>query len=273
MSNVPSLQDILSDEKFDINEIGQPDLIDEMNFESDLNRDDHIISSNINESHKLDPDEFIDNGQLGICEAPSGLIRIGRIDRLKRKFAFVKKAYSWVEKFKIVDIVGYGLVFGLLIFVTIPTEKKDLFCPDMAYNKDKSLCRDGNGGIYYHHQSKADDTVNVSIEKIRKIIGNNKKLVKWRRCLIFAILSTLAIFVFIFHRFPRGLELLISVFCITLLFYLSFNFYGFHHDDHVNNAIYGNLNKIETELENYDAYPQVARSEIKVPQNVADFLE
>lgn len=121
----------------------------------------------------------------------------------------------------IVTVIVY-IVIIVLAYYAIKMEYTDLKCPS---TKGNEVCGNGRGVAYIQGKPNADDDVCTLISKIGLSSKYESNSVKWRRCLIFSIIVTFAIFGLILCRLPNGQELLISILILYIASYLLLIFY------------------------------------------------
>jgi len=139
------------------------------------------------------------------------------------------KLPSVIKDFELNDVILYFLIFALMIYAS-KMEKKDLLCPwDGCPNE---MCKEGNGVMYHGCKVEPGDSKKDLIHKILKCGNINRKTVYWRRSLMLTFLGLLISWLVLFHRIPKGSEMMTGLFIIGGLWYYSFSFYNYHHFDH-----------------------------------------
>ena len=69
------------------------------------------------------------------------------------------------------------------------------------------------------------DSINSSLRKIVMCIDCDSKTIKWRRTLVASTIATTLIFTLVHQRLPSPKELLLYVFLIFIVFYISWHSY------------------------------------------------
>lgn len=107
--------------------------------------------------------------------------------------------------------------------------------------------------LYYAFKMENEDLNNFKnrfdendgpIENIIKASKYDIYSIKWRRCLIFSIITGLIIFFVITGRPPNGQELIFPVLIIYILIYLTYDFYTNNLSIVSHNIIKNNVNYI-----------------------------
>ena len=137
----------------------------------------------------------------------------------------------------IIDLILYLALFSLLILLALPTEKKDLMCPQGPHTTDPNLCREGNGKSYFGSHPLPNDSSQVLLEKIEIAAKASKKDVIWRRCYIFSLLISLLFFLIVIGRFPAGKDLFLSTVISVCVLYFAIVYYRHHHYAHIEKNI------------------------------------
>jgi hypothetical protein len=122
----------------------------------------------------------------------------------------------------VTTIVIY-IVAILLFLLAFKSEKKDLYCYDA--NGFTSECGPGQGMSYIQGRPDPNDDVFTLLNKLEHTVRHDDGSVKWRRCLIFALIATFVLFFLLYGRLPNGVELLISFIVIYIGSYLMYSFF------------------------------------------------
>jgi hypothetical protein len=147
----------------------------------------------------------------------------------------------------ITTIIVYIIVIFLLI-KAYKSEALDIFCPPGCKEYDKKYCGDGKGKYYINGMGNDKDDIPVLLNKIELNANIDENTVKWRRCLVLAIISSILLFLIVFSKLPSGSELMMSILIIFLVFYFSFSFYQWHYTKFPAFNIYKNINILRKKL-------------------------
>jgi hypothetical protein len=142
----------------------------------------------------------------------------------------------------------YAIVGYAVFTMGVKREKLDMNCPDGPDTKDMSVCKDGNGKLWSRHRYTEGDTVKSSLAKISALNHSYNKAIIWRRYLTLSFISTLLLFLVSLQRLPTGFELLGSMLIIFIVFYVAHNFYRYHHDRFIEEAITRHLRHLAQEI-------------------------
>lgn len=116
-------------------------------------------------------------------------------------------------------IIYIGL--SILLYIAIKYEYLDIYCP----NRSSPVCGRGMGSMYVKGKPNSLDDIITLLEKIKISSRYEKNSVKWRRSFILSLISTILIFLILFHRLPDGKETLITLAILYFLFYISLDFF------------------------------------------------
>lgn len=148
----------------------------------------------------------------------------------------------------IVCVMCIIVVLWLLLRWVVPTERRDLMCPDGATTKDRSICKEGNGKVYNGSRPDENDTVSTLLQKIEIASKTVRRDVVWRRSFIVACIACFAIFLIILRKFPNPTEVIGIIFIITMAVMCMFSFYNYHHYAHPERNIKMCLDKLKKRL-------------------------
>lgn len=145
---------------------------------------------------------------------------------------------------RLFNIGVIALIFASLMILIGMIENKDLNCP----SQDSSECRDGNGIFCQSSKFNGSETIDESIDKIRNGSDETTNHVYWRRFLLGALPTTLAIFIFALRKWPTIAEFFTVFLLIFVCGHFTQGFYNYHYYKHLNDNINSHLKNIESKL-------------------------
>ena len=128
----------------------------------------------------------------------------------------------------------YVLIF-IFIAYTLFKERQSLGCPDIPTGED---CDNANSKVVKGTSPSNTDSVPQLLDKIKFAASYNDRDVVWRRCVIYAFLSTIIYAYIIYAGFPSEYHLFCGILIIGGVFYFSYSFYKFHMRDYIKDNIY-----------------------------------
>lgn len=148
----------------------------------------------------------------------------------------------------IFNVAAIAIVVGILMYTLSMAETGDLFCPNTFYTKDKSLCKDGNGKFHQSSIFTGKETLDESLDKIRKGAASVTNHVFWRRFMLGAIPTTIVIFLFVIQKWPTVAEFFITVFLFFMCSYFTQTFYNYHFYRSLIENINSHVDNVEAKL-------------------------
>lgn len=127
----------------------------------------------------------------------------------------------------------YICIIFLTLFV-IYKERQALGCPTVPNGSD---CNNKKGKAVEGTRIKSNDTIHSIFQKLKKAGSFADRWVVWRLGFIIGLSSTLICFYILKQRFPTEWELTVCLTVISMLVYLTLNFYNFHLFNHIKENI------------------------------------
>jgi len=121
----------------------------------------------------------------------------------------------------LVTIIVY-IIAIITVICVLPQESQDV---NSVYIDGKWLRGYRMGAPYHHGKPRRRDTVRTLLEKIRLSSRYEVNSVKWRRCILFAIIAGFVLLSLLFYRLPTGQELIIAVIVLYLFSYIALDYY------------------------------------------------
>ncbi len=145
----------------------------------------------------------------------------------------------------IINIIIYVLFLCIFFFIALPTERKDLMCPQGPLTKNCKRCKEGNGKTYYGSKPKKSDTPKEILKRIEIAAVAGGKDVTWRKSFIFSLIASFLISFVVCNKLPDGKQLFLTTLIIFGAFYGYFSLYQYHHYNHIRDNILENVRKLK----------------------------
>ncbi len=154
---------------------------------------------------------------------------------------------SNISMLGVIDILTYALLI-FVFYKALKSEYADLYTnpnhdvPSGKYYvqgklSDKDIPAPLMSNTPPKEKNKENDSQTRKLSYIKKILDKidiladtHQNTVKWRRCVILSIFSSVLISILVLNKFPTGKEFLLLVLPIFGTFYASFNYYSYHYD-------------------------------------------
>lgn len=186
----------------------------------------------------------------------------------------------------LIDVMIYAVFLIVFYFAGLVTEYADLICPDGFFQKDKSLCTEGNGKWYQKAIASKEHSTSEIIDAVDAGSDSITNYIFWRRYFILSFFIVITTYLIVFRRFPPGHEFILCFFIAFVFMYFGHNFYNCHYHNHVRDHIKTNTKKLR-ELINVNGTTQNITpveiikekktsddiTQLKLPEDVTIFQE
>jgi hypothetical protein len=135
------------------------------------------------------------------------------------------------------------LYAAILLFViyTLYKERTDLGCPADPIG---TACNNRSIRVVKDTEPKSTDTLPILYKKIDEAANFSSRWVTWRLSIIVSVVCIFLLYYISFERIPTEVELLVGVLVVSSIVYFTINYYIYHYIDMVRDNIENGIDMV-----------------------------